>query len=504
MRAAPQTASTSRASRPQKRLEWDAVSSARKSLAATPARLSFRRMSDAGSIVVVGGGISGLAVAHALMRKGARVRLLEQGPRAGGVVNSVEENGFRVESGPNSLLDRESAMRELIDELGLSSRIERASPAANNRFVFVDGKLQQVPRAPPGFIATGLLSPLAKLRALGDLFHPRRSRSDFGSGDDSLHTFISRHFGQAVSRRLVDAMQTGIFAGDSERLSARAVFPSLVEAEAKTGSIVRGMIAQQRERRRGLPPGQKPQPVATYSFDRGLSVLTDALAQVLGEAVEVNARVERIARATGGWTVEWSREGQRQTTTSEHVILALPAYAAAQLVRDTDAALASELSTIPFASVSAVHLGFRDADVAQVPTGFGVVIPEVEKRGVLGIIFTSSVFPSRAPAGHRLFTTLVGGARHPERAQQTPEQLIAHVRAELRAILGITAEPVFARAFRWDRAIPQYNVGHLARLERIDARVRELRGLHLTGYSYRGIGLNDCVRDARRIAAALS
>lgn len=446
---------------------------------------------------VIGGGISGLAVAHGLAARGQEVVVLESGARVGGAIQSFHRDGFITEAGPNSFLDNEPATGTLISALGLSSKVRPAELSMKRRFVFTGGALRLLPSSPPAFLSSDILPFGARMRVLGELF---TRRAEQGS-DESLASFGRRHLGPVATDKLVDAFQTGIYAGDPERLSVLAAFPRLTAMELEHRSLGLALIREARERKANprfsadAPKG----PTTPCSIEGGLGTLVDALAAKLGAAVRTGVKVSAIGRTEAGWRV--SLEGE--ALDADQLVLAAPSYAVAPLIRPLNEALAADLDAIEYAKIAVVHLGFRRGEGIPPIDGFGFLVPRSEGRKLLGCIYASSVFPWRAPAEHVLLTCLVGGARQGELIEQDDDALVRLVRDELAAMLGVSAAPVFQQLVRWRRGIPQYNVGHLARVERIEAAVRALPGLHLTGNAYRGVGLNDCTRNASQLAATL-
>ncbi|MFL5318377.1 MAG: protoporphyrinogen oxidase [Myxococcaceae bacterium] len=445
------------------------------------------------TIAIVGGGVSGLSLAYELLERGKSVVLLESSGRPGGLVGSRTEGGFLVETGPNSILDREPAMRALVSSLGLQSRMRPASTVSKRRFVFLNGGVREVPGSPPAMIKSNVLSFGGKLRAMLEPFSGRGPADE----DESLASFARRHLGKEATEKLVDAVQIGIFAGDPERLSASAAFPRLWELEQQHRSLVLGAM---RSRKKGAGP-----PGAMFTFDSGLQALTDELAIRVGDSLKLHAEVRALdCTEQDGWRLIVNERGREEHLEAEQLVLATPSYVASKLLHRLHPDLASELNEIQFAAVTVVNIGFAKSDLPAPVEGFGYLIPERERRKMLGAIYSSSVFPHRAPEEMILFTCLVGGARHPELAAQDDGGLLRDVRGELALALGVNADPKFVEIIRWPKAIPQYNVGHEARLMRMEKLVAQLPGLHLHGQSYRGVGLNDCVRASAGLAARIA
>jgi oxygen-dependent protoporphyrinogen oxidase len=461
-------------------------------------------------VAVVGGGISGLVVAHRLRARGGDCVLLESSSRLGGAVGTRSRDGYLVEQGPNSFLDREPATRELAAALGLEGRIRAADPAAKRRYVYTRGRLRSVPASPPAFLGSDILPLSARLRVIGELF---TGRAAVGV-DESLADFGRRHLGRMATQVLLDAVQTGIYAGDVERLSVEATFPPLVKLEREHRSLILGAIRAQKAQKaqKALPAGSgvaggvaSPPKLsgALSTFEGGLQTLIDTLRDALGDVAHVGATVEGLARVDGGWRLTVNEHGRSAELTVDQVVLAVPSHVAERLLRPLDAPLATKLAEIEYAPIAVVHLGF-DAGTTPPPDGFGFLVPSGEKRRLLGAIHASTTFPFRVEGKRVLYTCMVGGARQPELVKQDEAALAALAREELKALAGVTAPPSFTEVIRWPRGIPQYNVGHLERVSALGTALQRWPGLHLTGNAYKGVGLNDCIRNGAQLADALA
>lgn len=435
--------------------------------------------------VVVGAGISGLTLAWALRARGTPVTLLEASERVGGQIRSWVEDGFVLEAGPNGFLDRDGVVTRLADALGIGDRVRPAAPAGDRRAVFVRGKVRFLPSRPPQLLGSNVLPWWAKLRLL---LEPLSRRGPSGV-DESLAHFGRRHFGRHVTETLLDAVQTGIFAGDSERLSVRAAFPRLHEMERSHRSLLLAAKAMRRS-------GQAPR---LLSFEGGLETLPRALGRALGDTVRVGVQVRALEPAGGGWQVRSAGGGER----FERVILAVPPWTAAELLRPVDASVATALEAIHTVPISVVHLGWRGG-VEPAPQGFGVLVPARERRRVLGVIFVSSAYPFRAPPGGTLLTALVGGAHGAGFAALPDPELVKAVREELDTMLGIRSAPDLVHVVRWPRAIPQYEVGHHGRMDAIATALRHHPRLLLAGSAYRGPGVADCVKESLAMADGIA
>jgi len=435
--------------------------------------------------VVVGGGISGLTLAWALRARGTPVTLLEASERVGGQIRSWVEDGFVLEAGPNGILDRDGAVTRVADALGIGERLRPAAPAGDRRAVFVRGKVRFLPSKPPQLLGSDVLPWWAKLRLL---LEPLSRRGPSGV-DESLAHFGRRHFGRHVTETLLDAVQTGIYAGDSERLSVRAAFPRLHEMERSHRSL---LLAAKAMRRGGQPP-------RLLSFEGGLETLPRALGRALGDTVRLGVQVRALEPAGDGWQVRWAGGGER----FERVILAVPPRTSAELLRPLDASVATALEAIHTVPISVVHLGWRNG-VEPGFEGFGVLVPARERRRVLGVIFVSAAYPFRAPPGGTLLTVLVGGAHGTRFAELPDAELVTAVREELDSMLGIRSSPDLVHIVRWPRAIPQYEVGHHGRMDAITTALRHHPRLMLAGSAYRGPGVADCVRESLAMADSIA
>ena len=458
-------------------------------------------------ILVAGAGISGLATALALedAARGRglpspRLLVLEPEPHVGGKIRTVQAEGFTCEWGVNGFLNKEPRTIELCQRLGLEERLLPASGAFNNRFIFTRGKLRAVKMHPLKFLFSGLLPFGAKIRLIRELWVRSRTPED---RDESVAEFARRRVGPVAYQTLVDPMQTGIFAGDPEQMSVVSCFPRVVEVEREHGSLIRGMARLAKERKaageKSALPGAGPSGHLT-SFTGGMQTLVDRAAAELGERVRCGARVTGLARREGGYSVAVESGGSTEHVEADRVILACPAYEAARITADLDPELSAPLAEIGYSPLCVVCLGFPRGQVAHPLNGFGFLAPRGQGLRLLGALWTSTLFPERAPEGQVLMRVMIGGARDPDVLTLDDDELARLVKDEVRRVHGETGEPSFVRVFRHEKAIPQYLIGHAARLSRIEARLARHPGLLITGNAYRGIGVNDCARNAVEIA----
>jgi protoporphyrinogen/coproporphyrinogen III oxidase len=440
-------------------------------------------MPPAQPTVVVGGGISGLSLALSLHRAGVPVTVLEAADTPGGAMCTVEREGFLLEAGPNSVLDRDGAVAALATSLGLSLR--PASERARQRAVVLGGRLRTLPSTPSAWLTSDVLPFHAKLRLLLEPFS-RRARPGV---DESLGDFARRHLGRTVTATLVDALQTGIWAGDMERLSAASAFPRLWALERGHRSLLLGALLGRRAERGATRP---------LSLAGGVGALCLAAAGALRERVWLKAKVTALQRVGDGWTLATARG----PVAAPRVVLALPPSEASELARPLDQGLADTLASFPTVPVAVVHLGFRPA-LKPEPEGIGFLVPHGEGRNILGTLYASSLFPFRAQGGGTLLTVLLGGAHRGELLALDDAALLQTARKELAALLGVQQAPVLTHVFRWPRAIPQYNVGHQDLLHSVRAQAARWPGLWLTGNAYTGAGVADCIRAATELSQRL-
>ncbi len=444
------------------------------------------------SIAVLGAGVTGLTAAFRLAQRGHRVRLFEAAGRVGGAVRTERTDGWLIEAGPNSLLSGDPALAALIRDLDLASEVVAANPAAKNRYIVRRGQALAAPISPPAFLGSSLFSFGAKLRLFAEIFARPRVRTS----DLSLEEFIRSHFGQELVDYGLNPFVGGVYAGNPKKLSARYSFPQLWEIEQKHGSIIRGQIAAAKAKKaRGEPRG------GIISFARGLQTLPDTLAARLPAGVlMLNARIEALVPGKP-WSLVWNDGANAHTEQFDAVVTALPAPALAALRFGTlgERPLAA-LDAIEHPPVSSLFLGFRREQVAHPLDGFGVLVPEVERRAVLGVLFSSSLFAGRAPDGHVALTVMVGGARQPELARLPAEKLFAAVEPDLRGLLGVTGAPVFSRHNFWPRAIPQYQLGYDTHLATMAACERANPGLFIGGQARDGIALPACLAAGEKLA----
>jgi oxygen-dependent protoporphyrinogen oxidase len=456
-------------------------------------------------VVIVGAGMAGLSAGYELFRRGVSFVILESRDRPGGVVLSESVDGFTIDAGPDSLLVQKPEGIRLCEDVGLGPRLIPTSPP---RLAFIQrgarlhplaaSSVLGIPTEVGPFLRTPLFTVAGKLRMGAEWIVPRRQSDE----DESVGAFMTRRFGREATEYLAEPLLAGIHAGDVDRLSIRALFPRLVEAEMQDGSLLRGFRRQARARKAGAPAAGEAG--AFRSLPGGLSELVRAVTAALpAGAVRLSTSAARVVPTpnAGGVCVE-TADGN--AVTARAVILASPAYVTSRLLRGVDGRLADLCDEIPYASTATVVLAFPRRAVAHPLAGSGFVVPRAERSGILAASWLSSKWAHRAPADCVLIRAFVGGARDPEAMNLTDEQLVARSLSALTPLIGISGAPLLSRVYRWIRANAQHNVGHLDRLAAIDRALARLPGIFVTGSGFRGVGIPDCVADGRATAARVA
>jgi protoporphyrinogen/coproporphyrinogen III oxidase len=439
--------------------------------------------------LVVGGGISGLVCAYALRKAGIEILLVEASARPGGVINSMARDGFLLELGPQSFTGT-AQLRTLCGELGIADQLLEAPPRAP-RYVLIDGRLRPVPMNPAAFFLSPLISVSTKWAFVRDMF----GKSVPPDSDESVAAFMRRKFSEQLLDRLVGPFVSGVYAGDPEKLSMRSAFPKVHEAEQAAGSILRGMMKLAKARK-------GPREHATLNtFREGNETLVRALASNLGSVVLTGICAANLYRQNDGfYHVSLEGAGSSDSVSAKSVIFATPTDITGKLVAQLEPSFESLLTPVEYAAVAVVSLGYVKKDMGHSLDGFGFLVPRSAGLRILGTVWNSSLFPSRAPDGHALLTTFVGGATDPGAAKLSAEELTSLVHREIAPLLAIKGNPKFCNVTIWPRALPQYNLGHSERLASLNKNLARFPGLFLVGNYLRGPAIGSCVEQALAVA----
>lgn len=477
-------------------------------------------------VIIAGGGVTGLTTAYRILKAAGdapgsiEVTVIEARDELGGNIRTEHTEGLVIDAGPDAFVIAKPHATALCKELGLGDRLIGTTEANRKVYILHGGKLHALPEGMVLTVPTRIL-PMARTRLLSwrakarmalDLVLPKKQ----DQADESIGQFMRRRLGREVTERIAEPLLGGIFAGNVEALSARSTFPQLVELEERHGSLIKGVLAQRKARAAASGATAKPHtpPSAFYSLIGGMGELVEALAAEIrkrGGVIRTCTRIERItaSQAAGGarFVIETKDKNDASGATgsieADDLVLALPGYAAAHLVRDIDAELASILRSIPYESTATVALGYRRSEVPHALDATGLIIPKSERHRALAVTFVTSKWEHRAPPGVALFRVFAGGHRDPSAVEQSDDVLIRLAKDELSALVGVRAEPFITRVFRHTRASAQPVVGHADRMRQARDRAAAHPGLHLAGAAFEGVGIPDCVKQAGEVASRI-
>jgi oxygen-dependent protoporphyrinogen oxidase len=443
--------------------------------------------------LIIGGGLSGLSVAHFLQKyqPGTRISILEKSASSGGAISSFQQDGFLAEWGAHGFLDNAEASRELLADTGLDKEVQKAPLGEFVRYVCLNGRLNLIPQNPQKIIKSNLVSLPAKLRVLADLWKKPRPE------EQSVAQWAAYRFGSSLLP-FVDAVLTGTYAGDLNRLSIDAVFPGICNLELENGSVIRGLLKKRKAAKAEKKGAAAMELPAMISFPQGMGRLPEAL--IADNHLEYSTEVKSIHKNEDGWEVRTPENNYN----AKNLVLALSINQALSLLNNSEGLTytPSPVPAIPEARIVNVVLGFTDS--ADIPFGFGYLAPEEEKRFAMGALFSTHMFPGRAPAGHMLLEALVGGRRHPEKLELSDDVLIRETYADLKQLIHLPDPPVFSRVLRPAHGIPQLETGYPKLLSWRNSLVNNNQGLYVCGFGWEGIGINDMTKSAKQVASAIA
>lgn len=457
-------------------------------------------------IVIIGAGLSGLSTAYYLLDKSRaenkpiKVTIIERDSRAGGKIYSHRENGFLYEYGPNGFLTNKPQTLELCNKLGINNLLLMSNDNARKRFVVSGGKLHKLPHSQKEFLTNPLISFSGKLRIAKEFFIAKQTVNS----DESLKDFAIRRLGSEAYSKLIAPMASGIFAGNPVTMSLKSCFPRIHQLEQEYGSLIKAMLALSKQKKKANPTIPQASPAGPggvlTSFENGIEVLTRSLVNSIGkENILYNQQVDNIKQDSDKWIVQF----QDRQIVAERLIFATPAYASSQMLYDFDEQLSLQLSKIKYAPLAVVCLTYDIKDIANDINGFGYLFADGEIDNVLGTLWDSSIFASRAPDGKILFRSMLGGAKYPDILEKNDDELIYITKSAIERLMGVSKPYLTAKIYRHQTAIPQYNIGHSDIISAIENQLSRYTGLHISGNALYGVGINDCVAQAEKLAVEI-
>lgn len=449
-------------------------------------------------IGVIGSGISGLTTAYLLYKKGFEIIVFEKNEMVGGSIETVSENGFLFDRGPNSALETTPVIGYLVEELNLKNELIYANKKGNKRYILKKNKLRPLPMSPQGFIKTKLFSTKAKLRLFAE---PFIGRSDDGYYQ-SVAEFVTRRLGKEFLDYAINPFVAGVYAGKPEELSVKSAFPKLYALEEKYGGLIIGTIRSIRDRRKRAEVAK--QSAKMISFKDGMQTLPYALADALGQNVVTSAQVALIDKAESGFILTYRLKGSFKTIECDAVLSTVPAYSATDLFAKFDSELIKHLESIYYPPVLVYYLVYKRENIGQALDGFGFLIPSKENKSFLGAIWSSIIFPGRTDEDTAAFTIFIGGSRNPEFVNEPREELLKRVRNEFEELMKINGNPIYSAERFWEKAIPQYRLGYIEHENYFDTFEKKNPGLFLSGNYRGGISVGDCIKNAELIAKKIA
>jgi oxygen-dependent protoporphyrinogen oxidase len=459
-------------------------------------------------VIIIGEGITGLCVAYWLKKRGIKVTVLAKDSEVGGTMKSVQDHSFLYETGANTGLETTPLFKELVSDLKLESEFVYAHPEGKNRYILRDGILHSMPLGPGSFLSTKLFSLAAKFRVMKEPFIGRATK------EESIAEFVERRLGQDFLDYAIDPFVAGVFAGKPEQLSVRSAFPKLYALEEKYGGLVKGMIKGAPERKQRAEKAKDR--AETFSFVSGMQMLPHAIATSLGKSVILNAKVTNIRNLTTArnepsnepdarrYLVEYLHNDQETEMEADSVVFAIPAYDASPIIKSLSVDTARVLSSIYYSPIVSIFLGVNRENIGHRLDGFGFLVPSKERRKILGCLWNSCLFAHRAPTGMAALNAFIGGARQPELTTLSDERIIQTTLDELKSIMQLSGNPVYLHLTRWQKSIPQYEIGYQHKIDALAQFEESLPGIVLAGNYRGGISVGDCIQNAHEIAKTLS
>ncbi len=444
-------------------------------------------------VVVLGAGISGLTISYLLNKEGYDVTVLEKKSEPGGSMETENENGFLFDRGPNSGLETHPLIAQIVNELGLDEELVYANKAANKRYILRNEQLHALPMSPPGLIKSKLFSTKAKLRLLGEPFVGKSKDGYY----QSISEFVKRRLGNEFLDYAINPFVAGVYAGDPDELSVKSAFPKLYELEEKYGGLIIGTIKSIKERKNRSEKSK--QSAKMFSFKSGMNIFPKTISLSLSDRVLLNAEVTSIERIENGYRVKFTRNEKRDSLDCDILISAIPAYAAANLVKDFDVQTAEHLLQIYYPPVLVIYVGYEKSTIKRALDGFGFLIPSKENKSFLGAIWSSALFPERCDEQMASFTLFVGGSRNPEIAEKEKEEVMNNVLMEFQKIMKIDSDPAYKTFKFWSKAIPQYNIGYIEHEKVFERFENKFPGFFLAGNYRGGISIGDCIKSSEAV-----
>jgi protoporphyrinogen/coproporphyrinogen III oxidase len=443
-------------------------------------------------VTIIGAGISGLTTAYWLHKNGFKVTVLEKDSEVGGTMKTINENGWLIESGPNSALETTPLFNQLFIDLGILDERIYANEASNKRYILRNNILHTLPMSPPAFFKSKLWTWKGKLRLLKEPFIGRAEE------EESIAEFVERRLGKEFLDYAINPFVAGVYAGNPEGLSVRSAFPKLYALEEKYGGLIKGMIKGRKERKQRAEKAKDT--ARMFSFKNGMQTFPNAIGKLLSDKIQLGCNITSVVHTNIDsqriYTTSYTQNSEDKKIESGAVVLAVPSYIAAKIIEQTDPELSKILSSIYYPPVAEIVTGYKIEKIKRELDGFGYLIPAKEKRKILGTIWSSTIYPKRAPDGYVSFTTFVGGSRNPELLENDDNKILDFTNSELKSIIGIDGFPDFVKIIRWDKAIPQYNLGYYKIIEAIEKFEQNFPGSFICSNYRGGIAVGDCIMSA--------